>query len=80
MKYLSYKFHLFQASGDDWFDQMYYGSNGNGLNFARDEYYYSVRSVLYGNSDSEFYVVGSMGTTHKVMRNSIAHMNILCNQ
>nr|UYP38769.1 mytiporin 2 [Mytilus galloprovincialis] len=47
----------------NWYGQMYYRSSGGGLNFRRGEYYYHTRTISI--RDSEFEVVGIMGTSHK---------------
>ncbi|CAG2204608.1 unnamed protein product [Mytilus edulis] len=46
----------------DWFEQMYYEKSGNELNFIRREYYYHTTISI---QDSQFEVVGTMGTTPK---------------
>ncbi|CAC5409006.1 Tereporin-Ca1 [Mytilus coruscus] len=60
----------------DWFKQMYYESSGKGLNFRRGDYYYHTRKISI--KDSQFEVVGTMGTSHKSKARIIVRPLELC--
>nr|QFQ61162.1 conoporin [Conus magus] len=51
------------ASGDTWFNQMYYGGNSANLTFETGEFYYDTDPVIYRNDNFE--AVGVMTNIHK---------------
>lgn len=48
---------------NNWFDLMYYRSSDRDLGFSREEYYYTVNTILY--RDAKFEIRGTMGSSHK---------------
>ncbi|CAC5420217.1 unnamed protein product [Mytilus coruscus] len=47
----------------NWFNQMYKGRNGQGLNFERDDYHHDTPTIRI--ADERFEITGTMGTSHK---------------
>nr|BAI78311.1 echotoxin B1 [Monoplex echo] len=50
------------SSRSTWFDQMYYGESSSSLSFVRGEYYYSVKPIVFKNSEYE--MEGAMNNIH----------------
>ncbi|KAK3599913.1 hypothetical protein CHS0354_022498 [Potamilus streckersoni] len=53
----------FNAQGNSWFYQMYYGSNSRSLGFSRSEYYWESNPVIY--QDDLIQLSATMSTGHQ---------------
>ncbi|KAL3870184.1 hypothetical protein ACJMK2_038333 [Sinanodonta woodiana] len=53
----------FHAQGNDWFNQMYYGTSSVSLGFSRSEYYWESNPVIY--RDDLIQISGTMSTGHQ---------------
>ncbi|KAK3610789.1 hypothetical protein CHS0354_014047 [Potamilus streckersoni] len=51
------------AQGNEWFNQMYYGTSSNSLGFSRSEYYWEANPVIY--KDELIQISGIMSTGHQ---------------
>nr|AXS67900.1 coluporin-28 [Colubraria reticulata] len=62
---LTKKGHTTVPPGEQWFDQMFKGSNDTNFTFFRREFDKTTDPVVFGN-DKEFRISGVMTTNHKV--------------
>ncbi|KAL3870182.1 hypothetical protein ACJMK2_038263 [Sinanodonta woodiana] len=53
----------FNAEGNTWFNQMYYGTSSDSIGFRRGEYYWESNPISY--KDNLIQISGTMGTGHQ---------------